>query len=125
MKIAMIIVRTLMGLMFLFASITVLFKLMPQPEPQGEIKTFMMGILATGYLFPFIKITELLCGIAFVTGRFVTLAAVVIFPIIINIFLFHANMAPEGLPVAVLLLLGDLFLAYYYRENYKTLFKMK
>ncbi|AFD08686.1 DoxX family membrane protein [Solitalea canadensis] len=125
MKIAMIIVRTLMGLMFLFASITVLFKLMPQPELHGDVKTFTMGMAVTGYFFPFLKITELICGIAFVTGRFVTLAAVVIFPIIINILLFHAFMAPEGLLVAILLLLGDLFLAYYYRENYRTLFKIK
>jgi uncharacterized membrane protein YphA (DoxX/SURF4 family) len=97
----------------------------PQPELKGGVKVFMTGIEATHYLLPFIKITELLCAIAFLSGRFVPLAAVVIFPITLNILLFHAFLAPEGLPVAILLLLGNLFLAYYYRKNYATLVAAK
>jgi putative oxidoreductase len=85
MKIAMIIIRTLMGLMFLFASIVVLFNFMPQPELKGNVKIFMDGVMVSGYLFPLIKVTEFLCGLAFISGRFVTLAAVVIFPVVINI----------------------------------------
>ena len=49
MKIAIIIVRTLMGLLFLFASIVVLFKLVPQPELTGNVKVFMDGVNASGY----------------------------------------------------------------------------
>src|SRR5882757_2623445 len=111
MKIAVIIVRILMGLMFLLSAIVVLFKIGPQPELKGNVKLFMDGIIATGYLMTFIKVTELVCGIAFVTGRFVPLAAVMIFPITLNILLFSVFLAPEGLPVGILLLLGNLFLA--------------
>jgi putative oxidoreductase len=114
-----------MGLMFLFSSVVVLFKIMPQPELKGSVKVFMTGVEATHYLLPLIKITELVCSIAFLSGRFVPLATVVIFPIILNILLFHAFVAPEGLPVAILLLLGNLFLAYYYRKNYATLVAAK
>ena len=124
-SIAVIIVRNLMGLMFLFASIVVLFKLMPQPEPKGTAKLFMEGITATGYFMPLLKVTELLCGIAFVTGRFVPLATVVIFPIILNILLFHIFVAPEGLPLAILLFLGNLFLAYACRKHYVALLAPK
>jgi putative oxidoreductase len=127
MKIAMIIVRTLMGLMFLFASVVVLFKIDmgKMPEMSEANKTFMAGIMASGYLLTFIKVTELVCSIAFLTGRFVTLATVVIFPIIINILLTHIFVAPSGIPTAVALLIGNLFLAYYYRKNYETLFAVK
>lgn len=125
MKIAVIIVRVLMGLLYLFASVVVLFNLMPTPEMQGSIKIFNEGVAASGYLMPLIKVTELICAIALLTGRFVTLAVVVLFPIIVNIVMVHALMAPEGLPVAIFLLLGDLFLAYYYRDNYRTLFAVK
>jgi len=126
MKIAVIIVRSLMGLIFLFASVAVLFNLMPQPPiPPGNMKTFNEGIAASGYLMTFIKVTELVCALAFLSGRYVTLATVVIFPIILNIVFVHAILAPEGLPVAILLLLGNLFLAYYHRENYKSLFIAK
>ena len=122
MKIAVIIVRVLMGLIFLFASITFLFKLYPIPELTGDVKRFNEGMMASVYLFPLVKIIELLCGIAFVVGRYVALAVVLIFPIIINIFLFHSFLAPEGLPLAGFLVLGNCFLAYANREKYLPLF---
>ncbi len=121
MKIAIIIVRILMGLMFLFASIVVLFNLMPHPEMKGNAKLFMDGIMATGYFMPLLKVTELACGLALVAGRFVPLATVVIFPITLNILFYHVFVAPEGLPVAIPLMLANLFLAYACRKNYKTL----
>jgi uncharacterized membrane protein YphA (DoxX/SURF4 family) len=121
MKIAVILVRTLMGLLFLFGSIAVLFKLMPQPELTGNVKIFMDGINASGYLMNLIKITELLCGIAFVTGYFVPLASVVIAPVIVNIFLFHVFVDTSGLLVSILLVLANSFLAYSNWEKYKPI----
>jgi uncharacterized membrane protein YphA (DoxX/SURF4 family) len=117
------IVRILMGLMFAFASIVVLFKLMPQPEQTGNIKIFMDGMTASVYLMTTVKIVELICSIAFLSGRFVPLFLVVIFPINVNILLFHAFLEPSGLPVGILLMIGNLFLAWHYREKYQTLFK--
>src|SRR4051795_1159947 len=114
MKIAVIIVRILMGLVFVFSAAVVLFKLFPQPELKGDVKTFMTGLETTRYFIPLLKITELVCGVAFIVGRFVPLATVVIFPIILNILLFHTFVAREGLPVAILLFLANLFLAYNY-----------
>lgn len=125
MKIAVIIIRTLLGLLLLFASITYFFKIFPQPELSGSVKTFNEGLAASRYLMPLVKAIELLCGISFVTGRFVTLAAIIFFPIAVNILLFHAFLATEGLPSAIFVFAGDLFLAYYYRKNYETLFMAK
>ncbi len=125
MKIAVIVVRVLMGLMFAFSAIVVLFKLVPQPELTGDIKTFMEGVAVTGYMMTTIKIIELICAAAFLSGRFVPLAAVVIFPITLNILLFHITLAPDGLIVAILLMIGNLFLAWYYKDKYKPLFVSK
>jgi putative oxidoreductase len=126
MKIAVIIVRIVMGLLFLMASLIFFFKIeVPQPVLTGNVKIFMEGILASGYLLPLIKVTELLCAIAFLSGRFVALATVVIFPVTLNIFLDHLFLAPEGLPLAIFLLVGNLFLAYVYRKNYEPLLSAK
>lgn len=125
MKIATIVIRSLMGIMYAYASIVVLFKLAPQPELSGSVKTFMEGLNASVYMLTTIKLFELICGVAFLSGRFVPLATVVIFPINVNILLFHLFLAPEGLPVAILLMLGNLFLAYYYREKYKPILAVK
>jgi putative oxidoreductase len=125
MKIAVLIVRILMGLMFAFASIVVLFKLVPQPEQTGNVKIFMDGMTASVYLLTTVKVVELICAIAFLSGRFVPLATVVIFPVNLNIFLFHVFLEPQGLPVAILLLLGNLFLAWNYHEKYQAMLAAK
>src|SRR5215213_9812066 len=125
MRIAVIIVRVLMGLLFLFASITVLFNLFPQPELTGNVKIFMDGVNASKFLMPLIKITELVCGIAFVTGFFVPLATVVIAPVIVNILLFHIFVDTSGLPVAIALVAANIFLAIANWNKFRPLFEAK
>jgi putative oxidoreductase len=121
MRIAVIITRTLMGLMFIFASVTYLFKLITPPPMEGAMGVFNAGLEASVYIMPTVKVLELLCGLAFVSGKFVRLATVVIFPIIVNIVGVHLFLEPSGLVVAIPLLLINLFLAYYYRDSYKPL----
>jgi uncharacterized membrane protein YphA (DoxX/SURF4 family) len=121
-KIATTVVRVLLGLLFLFASITYFFELITPPPKTGAIRTFNDGLDAAVYLMPLVKTIELLCGIAFVTGRFVPLATVLIAPIIVNIVLVHAFMAPEGLPIALFAAFATAFVAYQHRESYKPLF---
>ncbi len=126
MKIAVIIVRVLIGLLFLFASVTYFLNLAPPPENlTGETKIFMDGLAASKYIMPVAKFFELLCGLAFVSGRFVALAVVLIFPVALNILFINAIHLPGGLPIAVPLILGILFLAYSEREKYALLFTSK
>lgn len=125
MKVTALIARMLMGLLFLFGSITYLFNLMPQPELSGNVKLFMDGMLATGYMMPLIKITELVCGLAFVTGFYVPLAAVVISPVIVNIFLFHLLVQPAGLGVGVALILANSLVAHRYWDRFKPILAAK
>ena len=129
MKIATIIVRILMGLMFLFASIMFFlmyyFKVGSMPALQGNPKLFMDGMTATGYFLPLLKITELTCGLAFVSGFFVPLATVVIFPVTLNILFYHSFLDPSGLTVAIPLMAANLFLAYSCRNHYKALLSPK
>lgn len=121
MKAAVIIVRILMGILFLVSVIGFFFNLMPQPELKESAMRFLTGLGASGYLLPVVKVVELLCALAFLSGRFVPLAVVMIFPITLNILLFHGFLAPDGMIVPVLLFIGNLFLAYAYRKNYEPL----
>ncbi len=125
MKIAVIIVRSLMGALFLFGSITFLFKLFTPPETTGAMKVFNDGLAASGYLMNLVKITELICGLLLISGRFVPLALILISPVIVNIFFVHLFLDPQNLPVAVFLILANSFLAYNHRESYKPLFVAK
>ena len=123
MKIATIIVRVLIGLLLLFASVSFFLKLAPEQVATGNFKAFQIGLVASSYLIPLAKAVELLCGLSYVTGKYVSLANILILPITVNILFINYFMTPEGLPIAIPLFLGNLFLIYSYWENYKSVFR--
>ena len=127
MKVAAIIAQILMGLLFIFGSVTYFLNVVPQPELTGKVKTFMEGMNAVGYLFPLIKGIELICGIAFVVGRFVPLACILIAPIIVNIFLFHTLVDRSGFGIGVgsFLVLANFLTASANWEKFKPLLEAK
>lgn len=125
MRIATIIVRILLGLMFLFASGFYFFGPPPPMPPDGPMKTFNDGLMASGYIMTLVKSMELICGLAFVIGRFVPLANLVILPVSVNIFMTHVMLAPEGLPIAAGVLAANIFLIYAYRSHYTAVFAAK
>jgi len=124
MKIATLIVRSLLGILFLFTSVSYFLHLNPEPASTGDFKAFQVGLVASTYLIPLAKSIELLCGLSFVTGKFTTLANIIIFPVIINILLINYFLTPENLPIAIGIFLANVFLIYSHWENYRGLFKM-
>ncbi len=126
MKYAVIIVRTLIGLLLSVSAITYFLNVAPPPEGlTGDTKTFFDGLAASKYILPVSKVFELLCGLMFLSGRFVALAVALIAPIMINILLINAIHLPSGLAIAIPLFLAILFLAYTEREKYAPLFEAK
>lgn len=122
MRIATIIIRSLIGLLLLFASISYFINLFPEPPLTGNMKVFNDGLKASGYLIPLLKTIELLCGLSFITGKFNRLTYILLMPISVNIICTHIFLAPEGIPVAAFLFLGNIFLIYSKWDNYKSLF---
>lgn len=118
MKTATLIVRIATGLMFAASSIMYFLNMMPEAELSGATLQFVAGLDAAGYFMPFLKVVELVGGLALIAGRFVPLATVVLFPVTLNIFLFHAFLAPEGMIIPILLLAANLYLAFVYRQRY-------
>lgn len=122
MKIITIIIRTLIGLLLLFASITYFFNLIPQPEVTGSFKTFQEGIKASVYIMPLAKTVELVCGLAYISGKFMKLANILLVPVSLNILFINIFLAPEGTPIALFLLVGNLFMIYKDWDSYRGLF---
>lgn len=123
MKIATTIARVLMGLLFLMSAIAYWFRLVDGTPEVEALRTFMEGMEASVYFLPLLKGVELLCGLAFVINRYVRLAAVLIAPVIVNIFLVHAFIAPQGLPIAIFLVVANALVAYQHRDAYRPLFE--
>lgn len=126
MRIAIIIVRLLLGGMMLFASISYFFNLGPtQPQPTGDLATLMAGFMASKYIFPVAKTIELLAGLTLISGKFLRIGIIVLLPISINIFLIHAVVTKTDLPMAGAILLANVFLIYANWSSYKHLFEWK
>jgi putative oxidoreductase len=100
MKIATLIARILLGLLFLVFGLNGFLHFIPMAPPPGLAGQFMGALFVSHYL-TFIFSVQLIGGALLLANRFVPLALVLLGPIIVNILLFHSLMAPEGLPVAL------------------------
>ncbi len=113
--------RILLGLIFFVFGLNFFLNFIP-PHPMPEAAGAFAGALfASGYLFVVLKVVEVASGLLLLTGRFVTLALALLAPIVVNIVLFHAFLAPSGLPIALLVLALEIFLAWSYRSAYRPM----
>ncbi len=121
------IARILLGLMFFVFGLIGLLNLIPPPKDLPErMQAFNTGLMATQYFFPFLKATETVCGLLLLINMFVPLALVILAPIVLNIFFVHAFLAPEGLPLAIVIGLLMVYLSFFaepYSIKIKSLFK--
>lgn len=124
-----LIARVLLGFVFFASGLAGLLKLAPPPADLPErLLTFNAGLEATGYFMVLLKLTETICGLAILAGQFVPLALVILAPVMLNIFLVHAFMAPSGLPLAIILGLLTIYLSFFaqpYSGTIKQLFRRK
>jgi len=117
-------VQRVFGVMFLaFFLLWVLDWELPSVPPEAE--SFRSAILEAGYIFPAIALVYLLVGVACVTDRFVPLAAVVLFPVTLNIVLYHVFLVQSKILLALFVVVPNAFLAYISREAYKPLFRSR
>jgi putative oxidoreductase len=123
MRIAILIIRILLGAFMIFASVAYFFNLIEAEAPTGNLLTFMTGIMASKYLLPLAKAVELIAGISLLSGKFMKVTLLALLPISINIFLIHTVTQLSDVPVAIFVLGSNLFLIYAHWDSYKVLFR--
>jgi hypothetical protein len=114
-----------LGLIFFVFGGAGLFNLIPPPPDMPEkLVAFTTGLAATGYFFPFLKLTETLCGLLLLLRIAPALALVVLAPISINIFLVHLFLTPgmQNLIMPVVIVVLHLISATRYWGVYRPLF---
>lgn len=93
----------------------------PPPDPNDPAMAFGVAMVATGYLFPLVKGTEVVVGALLLANRFVPLALALLAPVLVNIVCVHVFLAPSGLPMVLVLLALELYLAWSYRHVYRPM----
>jgi uncharacterized membrane protein YphA (DoxX/SURF4 family) len=113
--------RVLLGLIFFVFGLNFFLHFIPQPPMAGPAGAFAGAMFATGYLFVLVKVVEVASGALLLAGRFVPLALALLAPIVVNIVLFHLFLAPAGIPLPLVVLALELFLAWSYRSVYRPM----
>jgi len=120
--------RVFLGLIFLVFGLNGLLpkEFLPTPSMSDGAISFLVSLEKTGYFFPILRVTEVICGLMLLTGYFVPLALAILAPITLQILLFHVFLAPEaGLVMAVIIVILELSLAYMYMNSYSGVLDKK
>ena len=123
MKIATIIVRILLGIIFVFFGSNAFLRFLPMPPlPEGTAGLYLKAFFESGYVYA-IGGMQLISGLLLLIGKFVPLGLTILGAIIFNIWCFHLLMAPEGFPPALVVTLLWAFLIWSYRGRFAEILK--
>src|SRR5438445_5915278 len=121
MKITTIIVRLLLGLMFVVFGSNIFLQFLPMPPlPATLAGDFSKALMQSHYIYV-VGLLQVVGGLLLLIGRYVPLGLVLLGPVVVNILLFHSFLDPSGLPVAIFVTVLSLFLLWRYRSNFAGL----
>ncbi len=118
MKFAIIGARLILGLIFVVFGLNGFFHFIPNPEANAPMTAFMTALSETGYFMIVVKLVEVASGLMILTGRFLPLGLILLAPVSVNILLVHVFLDQTGLPMAIVIILLQVFLAWAYRDSY-------
>jgi putative oxidoreductase len=126
MKKATMISRILLGFIYLVFGLDYFFHFIPyQPNHTGRVAAFKAALTGVGYFYPMIKSIQIVGGTSLLVNRYAPFFAVVLFPISLNVLLYHTILVPSGWLMGVFLIVPNLFLGYAYRKYYSRMFVRK
>jgi uncharacterized protein YbjT (DUF2867 family) len=100
MRTLSVIARYLAGVIFLVMGLNGFLNFIPLPPPGGIAGQFMGALYVSHYLWVIFAF-QVIAGVLLLVNRYIPLAVAVLAPVIVNILVFHASMAPSGLPMAL------------------------
>ncbi len=116
---APLVARILLGLVFFVFGLNGFLHFLTMPPMPEEAGALMGALGATGYFFPVLKIVETVSGALLLSGMFVPLALILLAPVIVQIFLFHAVLAPGGIGLPIVLVILEAYLGFVaYRSSF-------
>lgn len=107
------------GLLLINGGLDKFFHYMPVPEglPEPLVKD-TEALMEIAWLMPLVGLAELVGGILILFSKTRALGALIVFPVMVGVLLVHLTVAPEGLPIAIVIwaILG--WIIYENRQKY-------
>ena len=88
-----------------------------------EASELIGAFVGSKWLFPLVGIAEIIGGALIAIPRTRALGAIILFPVVLGILLFHAVQDPENIVVSIIMLAVNLFVIVDNREKYMPMIK--
>ena len=97
MKIASIIARYLIALVFIVFGLNGFLHFLPMKPPSSDLAVQFFTVMSASHYLVVVFALQLIAGVLFLFPRTVPLALIIAGPLIVNILLFHGLMDPGGI----------------------------
>jgi uncharacterized membrane protein YphA (DoxX/SURF4 family) len=124
MKIASVIARYLLGLMFTVFGLNGFLQFIHQPPPPDPLALRFLGAVSASHFAAFFFALQLVGGLLLLSGFYVPLALTILAAELYNILAFHLTLAPGIAPALVACVLWVLVFLQY-RESFNGIFSAK
>ncbi|NYF92149.1 DoxX family membrane protein [Tunturiibacter empetritectus] len=122
MKIAVLIARILLGLVFLVFGLNAFFHFIPMQPIPGDAGVMATLMYTHGWL-TFHGVLYTVAGILLIVGRYVPVALVILGPILVNILVFHLTLTGgAGIGPGLVCTVLEIFLIWAYWPAFEGIF---
>jgi putative oxidoreductase len=125
MKIASMIARYLLGLMFTVFGLNGFLNFIHQPPPPNPLAIQFLVAVSSSHFAAFFFAVQLVGGLLLVSGYFVPLALTLLGAEIYNILAFHLTLAPASIPPALVATALWVLVFLQYRGSFKDVLAAK
>ncbi len=119
--------RVLLGLIFLVSAVDGFWWMATGSHlihpPTSEQGLALEAVLQSSFIWPMVKFVNLTGALSLLANVAPAFGLALIAPIMTVIVFFHLVLNPQGLPVAIILVVLGLALVFAYRQRYAALFK--
>jgi len=113
--------RYLLGVAMAFFGLNGFFQFVTPPTLSGGANAFMSAMINTGYLFQVTNIIFIVVAIMLLVNKYVPLALVLLFPVMLNVVLFHIFLDVSSGAAGFIVFILNIYLIAVYSENFKPL----
>jgi putative oxidoreductase len=125
MKIASIIARYLLGLIFTVLGLNGFLQFIHQPPPTNPLAIQFLVAVGASHFAAFFFAVQVLGGLLLLSGVFVPLALTLLAAELYNILAFHLTLALASIPLALVACVLWILVFLQYRDSFKGIFSAK
>ena len=125
MRIAALIARYLLGLIFVVFGLNGFLHFIPMGPPPTGLAGQFIGALTQSNYFSVVAALQIAGGVLLLVNRYVPLGLVLLGPVIVNILLYHLILNPVGMAMAVLVTALWFIVFYAHRQAFSGIFSQR